>query len=103
MPELRPQNESVKSMTEKLVMIGMIALYVVLMGICLWCLWCIYKAFMEIIREVLFDFEEGKGKYEKETEEIMRSGETERGTVLSGSDGRDAEKEESGEWQKKKN
>lgn len=81
-----------KSMTEKLVMIGMIALYVVLMGICLWCLWCIYKAFMEIIREVLFDFEEGK--YEEKTEEIMRSGETERGTVLSGSDVGNAEKEE---------
>lgn len=90
-----------KSMTEKLVMIGMIALYVVLMGICLWCLWCIYNAFMEIIREVLFDFEEGK--YEEKTEEIMRSGETERGTVLSGSDVGNAEKEESGEWQKKKN
>ena len=90
-----------RSMTEKLVMIGMIALYAVLMSVCLWCLWCIYKAFMEIIREVLFDFEEGK--YEEKTEEIMRSGETERGTVLSGSNGRDAEKEESGEWQKKKN
>jgi hypothetical protein len=88
-------------MTEKLVMIGMIALYVVLMGTCLWCLWCIYKAFMEIIREVLFDFEEGK--YEEKTEEIMRSGETERGTVLSGSDVGNAEKEESSEWQKKKN
>lgn len=90
-----------KSMTEKLVMIGMIAFYVVLMGICLWCLWCIYKAFMEIIREVLFDFEEGK--YEEKTEEIMCSGETERGTVLSGSDVGNAEEEESGEWQKKKN
>jgi hypothetical protein len=56
---------------------------------------------MEIIREVLFDFEEGK--YEEKTEEIMRSGETERGTVLSGSDVGNAEKEESGEWQKKKN
>ena len=90
-----------RSMTEKLVMIGMIALYVVLMGTCLWCLWCIYKAFMEIIREVLFDFEEGK--YEEKTEEIMRSGETQRGTELSGSDVGNAEKEESGEWQKKKN
>lgn len=81
-----------RSMTEKLVMIGMIALYAVLMSVCLWCLWCIYKAFMEIIREVLFDFEEGK--YEEKTEEIMRSGETERGTVLSGSDVGNAEKEE---------
>lgn len=48
---------------------------------------------MEIIREVLFDFEEGK--YEEKTEEIMRSGETERGTEFSGSNERDAEKEES--------
>ena len=81
-----------KSMTEKLVMIGLFALYVVLMGIGLWCLWCIYKAFMEIIREMIIDFEEGK--YEEKTEEIMRSGETERGTVLSGSDVGNAEKEE---------
>lgn len=100
MPELRPQNESVKSMTEKLVMIGMIAFYAIMMVICLWCLWCIYKAVLEIIRETIIDFEEGK--YEDKTEEIMCSGETERGTVLSGSDVGNAEKEESGEWQKKK-
>lgn len=91
-----------RSMTEKLVMIGMIAFYAIMMVICLWCLWCIYKAVLEIIRETIIDFEEGKGKYEEETEEIMRSGETERGTVLSGSDVGNAEKEESGEWQKKK-
>lgn len=89
-----------KSMTEKLVMIGMIAFYAIMMVICLWCLWCIYKAVLEIIRETIIDFEEGK--YEEKTEEIMRSGETARGTVLSGSDERDAEKEESGKWQKKK-
>lgn len=89
-----------KSMTEKLVMIGMIAFYAIMMVICLWCLWCIYKAVLEIIRETIIDFEEGK--YEEKTEEIMRSGETARGTELSGSNGRDAEKEEGGKWQKKK-
>ena len=100
MRELRPPDESVKSMTERFMFVGMIVFYAIMMVICLWCLWCIYKAVLEIIRETIIDFEEGK--YEEKTEEIMRSGETERGTVLSGSDGRDAEKEESGEWQKKK-
>lgn len=80
--------------------VGMIVFYAIMMVICLWCLWCIYKAVLEIIRETIIDFEEGK--YEK-TEEIMRSGEAQRGTVLSGSNGGYAEKEESGEWQKKKN
>lgn len=92
-----------KSMTEKLVMIGMIVFYAIMMVICLWCLWCIYKAVLEIIRETIIDFEEGKYEGEKETEEIMRSGETARGTEFSGSNERDAEKEESGKWQKKKN
>lgn len=89
-----------KSMTEKLVMIGMIVFYAIMMVICLWCLWCIYKAVLEIIRETIIDFEEGK--YEEETKEIMRSGETEGRTEFSGSNGRDAEKEESGKWQTKK-
>lgn len=82
--------------------VGMIVFYAIMMVICLWCLWCIYKAVLEVIREMIIDFEEGKYEGEKETEEIMRSGETERGTVLSGSDVGNAEKEESGEWQKKK-
>lgn len=103
MRELRPPDESVKSMTERFMFVGMIVFYAIMMVICLWCLWCIYKAVLEIIRETIIDFEEGKGKYEEKTEEIMRSGETERGTVLSGSDVGNAEKEESGEWQKKKN
>ena len=74
--------------------------YAIMMGVCLWVLYCIYKAFSVIIRELIEDIKEGK--YEEETEEIMRSGETERGTEFSGSNERDAEKEESGEWQKKK-
>ncbi len=71
-----------------------------MIGVALWVLYCIYKAFTEIIHELIDDLKEGK--YEEKTEEIMRSGETQRGTVLSGSNGRDAEKEESGKWQKKK-
>ena len=71
-----------------------------MMGVCLWVLYCIYKAFSVIIRELIEDIKEGK--YEEETEEIMCSGETARGTEFSGSNERDAEKEESGKWQKKK-
>ena len=89
-----------KSMTEKLVMIGMIAFYAIMMVICLWCLWCIYKAVLEIIRETIIDFEEGK--YEEKTEEIMRSGETARGTEFSGSNGGYAQKEEEGKCTQKK-
>ena len=88
------------NMTEKAVFVSMLLGYAIMMGVCLWVLYCIYKAFSVIIRELIEDIKEGK--YEEETEEIMRSGETERGTVLSGSNERDAEKEESGEWQKKK-
>lgn len=89
-----------KSMTERFMFVGMIVFYAIMMVICLWCLWCIYKAVLEIIRETIIDFEEGK--YEEETEEIMCSGETAGGTEFSGSNGRDAEKEEGGKWQKKK-
>ena len=88
------------NMTDKAVFVSMLIGYAIMMGVCLWVLYCIYKAFSVIIRELIEDIKEGK--YEEETEEIMRSGETERGTVLSGSNERDAEKEESGEWQKKK-
>ena len=89
------------NMTDKAVFVSMLIGYAIMMGVCLWVLYCIYKAFSVIIRELIEDIKEGK--YEEETEEIMRSGETERGTVLSGSDVGNAEKEESGEWQKKKN
>ncbi|MBR5513240.1 MAG: hypothetical protein IKV85_04545 [Ruminococcus sp.] len=88
------------NMTEKAVFVSMLIGYAIMMGVCLWVLYCIYKAFSVIIRELIEDIKEGK--YEEETEEIMRSGETERGTEFSGSNGRDAEKEEGGKWQKKK-
>ena len=88
------------NMTEKAVFVSMLVGYAIMMCVCLWVLYCIYKAFSVIIRELIEDIKEGK--YEEKTEEIMRSGETERGTVLSGSYGRDAEEEEGDEWQKKK-
>lgn len=88
------------NMTEKAVFVSMLLGYAIMMGVCLWVLYCIYKAFSVIIRELIEDIKEGK--YEEETEEIMRSGETERGTEFSGSNERDAEKEEGGKWQKKK-
>ena len=89
------------NMTDKAVFVSMLLGYAIMMGICFWVLYCIYKAFSVIIRELIEDVKEGK--YEEETEEIMRSGETAGRTELSGSNGRDAEKEESGKWQKKKN
>lgn len=88
------------NMTDKAVFVSMLIGYAIMMGVCLWVLYCIYKAFSVIIRELIEDIKEGK--YEEETEEIMRSGETERGTEFSGSNERDAEKEEGGKWQKKK-
>ena len=88
------------NMTEKAVFVSMLLGYAIMMGVCLWVLYCIYKAFSVIIRELIEDVKEGK--YEEETEEIMRSGETAGRTEFSGSNERDAEKEESGKWQKKK-
>ena len=88
------------NMTDKAVFVSMLIGYAIMMGVCLWVLYCIYKAFSVIIRELIEDIKEGK--YEEETEEIMRSGEAERGTEFSGSNGRDAEKEEDSKWQKKK-
>ena len=88
------------NMTEKAVFVSMLLGYAIMMVVCLWVLYCIYKAFSVIIRELIEDIKEGK--YEEETEEIMCSGETARGTEFSGSNERDAEKEEGGKWQKKK-
>ena len=88
------------NMTEKAVFVSMLIGYAIMMGVCLWVLYCIYKAFSVIIRELIEDIKEGK--YEEETEEIMRSGETAGRTEFSGSNERDAEKEEGGKWQKKK-
>ena len=73
------------NMTDKAVFVSMLIGYAIMMGVCLWVLYCIYKAFSVIIRELIEDIKEGK--YEEETEEIMRSGETARGTEFSGSNG----------------
>ena len=87
-------------MTDRAVFVSALIGYAIMIGVALWVLYCIYKAFTEIIHELIEDIKEGK--YEEKTEEIMRSGETAGGTEFSGSDGRDAEKEEGGKWQKKK-
>ena len=100
--ELRPPDEEreVTQMTEKAMMVGMIVFYVVLIFICVWMIYRIYNAVLDLIRELLIG-DDKEGKYE-ETEENGGSGTLTRGTVLSGSNGRDAKKEESGKWQKKK-
>lgn len=105
MRELRPPDEEreVTQMTEKAMMVGMIVFYAILIIICLFSLYQIYKMLMAIVYELIDDaYEEGKHEGEKEKEENGGSGTLTRGTVLSGSNERDAEKEESGEWQKKK-
>ena len=88
-------------MTEKAMMVGMIVFYVVLIFICVWMIYRIYNAVLDLIRELLIG-DDKEGKYEEETEEIMCSGTLTRGTELQRSNGRDAEKEEGEQWQKKK-
>lgn len=90
-------------MTEKAMFVGMIALYVILIGICLFSLYQIYKMIMAIVYQLIDDaYEEGKYEGEKEKEENGGSGTLTRGTELSGSDGGYAQKEEGEQWQKKK-
>lgn len=71
------------NMTDKAVFVSMLIGYAIMMGVCLWVLYCIYKAFSIIIRELIEDIKEGK--YEEETEEIMRSGEAAGRAEFSGS------------------
>ena len=87
-------------MTDRAVFVSALIGYAIMIGVALWVLYCIYKAFTEIIHELIDDLKEGK--YEEKTEEIMRSGETQRGTELSGSNGGYAQKEEEGKCPQKK-
>ena len=89
-------------MTEKAMMVGMIVLYAILIIICLFSLYQIYKMLMAIVYELIDDAYE-EGKHEGEKEENGGSGTLTRGTELQRSNGRDAEKEEGEQWQKKKN
>lgn len=89
-------------MTEKAMMVGMIVFYVILIFICVWMIYWIYNAVLDLIRELLIG-DDKEGKYEEETEENGGSGTLTRGTELQRSNGRDAEKEEGEQWQKKKN
>lgn len=103
LPELRPTNESVKSMTERFMYIGMIAFYAILIVICLFSLYQIYKMIMAIVYQLIDDaYEEGKYEGEKEKEENGGSGTFTRGTELSGSNGGYAQKEEEGKCPQKK-
>lgn len=81
-------------------MVALFAFYAIMIGVCLWVMYCIFNAVFEIIRELIEDIHE-EGKYEKE-KQVNAAGSSETGTELSGSNGGNAEEEESDEWQKKK-
>lgn len=90
-------------MTEKAMMVGMIVFYAILIIICLFSLYQIYKMLMAIVYELIDDaYEEGKHEGEKEKEEIGCSGTSEGRAEFSGSNGRDAEKEEERKCTQKK-
>lgn len=89
-------------MTEQAVRVAMLVFWSVLMVICLWSLYEIYKSITELVRDMIEAYEEGKNEGEEEKEENGGSGTLTRGTELQRSNGRDAEKEEGEQWQKKK-
>lgn len=89
-------------MTEQAVRVAMLVFWSVLMVICLWSLHEIYKSITELIRDMIEAYEEGKNEGEEEKEEDGGSGTLTRGTELSGSNGRDAQKEEEGKCTQKK-
>lgn len=90
-------------MTEQAVRVAMLVFWSVLMVICLWSLYEIYKSITELVRDMIEAYEEGKNEGEEEKEENGGSGTLTRGAELQRSNGRDAEKEEGEQWQKKKN
>lgn len=89
-------------MTEQAVRVAMLVFWSVLMVICLWSLYEIYKSITELVRDMIEAYEEGKNEGEEEKEENGGSGTLTRGTELQRSNGRNAEKEEGEQWQKKK-
>lgn len=89
-------------MPEQAVMVALIVFYAVLIGICLFMLYQIYNSIMDFIKEMISEiYEEGKNEGKKE-KQVNAAGSSETGTELSGSNGGNAEEEESSEWQKKK-
>lgn len=90
-------------MTEQAVRVAMLVFWSVLLVICLWSLYEIYKSIIELVREMINAYGEENNEGEEEKEEIGGSGTLARGAELQRSNGRDAEKEEGEQWQKKKN
>ena len=88
-------------MSEQAVRVAMLVFWSVLLVICLWSLHEIYKSITELIRDLIEAYEEGNYEGEKK-EENGGSGTLTRGAELQRSNGRDAEKEEGEQWQKKK-
>lgn len=91
-------------MTEQAVKIALLVFYALMIALCVWMIFEIYKAIMDLFKalcdELVHEIYE-EVDYEGKKEDGC-SGEITGRTELSGSNGRDAEKEESGEWQKKK-
>ena len=89
-------------MPEQAVMVALIVFYAVLIGICLFMLYHIYNSIMYFIKEMISEiYEEGTNEGKKE-KQVNAAGSPSAGTELSGSNGGNAEEEESSEWQKKK-
>lgn len=93
-------------MTEQAVKIAFLVFYALLIALCIWMIFEIYKAIMDLFKalcdELVHEIYEEVDYAGKEEKKDGCSGETAGRTELSGSNGRDAEKEESGIWQKKK-
>lgn len=91
-------------MTEQAVKIALLVFYALMIALCVWMIFEIYKAIMDLFKalcdELVHEIYE-EVDYEGKKEDGC-SGEITGRTELSGSNGRDAEKEESGEWQTKK-
>lgn len=95
-------------MTEQAVKIALLVFYALLIALCVWMIFEIYKAIMDLFEAICDElvheiYEEVDYEGKKEEKKDGCSGETAGRTELSGSNGRDAEEEESGKWRKKKN
>lgn len=95
------------NMTEQAVKIALLVFYALLIVFCVWLIFEIYKAIMDLFKALCDElvheiYEEVDYEGKKEEKEDGCSGETAGGTEFSGSNERDAEKEEGGKWQTKK-
>lgn len=95
------------NMTEQAVKIALLVFYALLIVFCVWLIFEIYKAIMDLFKALCDElvheiYEEVDYEGKKEEKEDGCSGETAGRTEFSGSNERDAEKEEGGKWQTKK-